>query len=56
MYCKECSKQIDDDSVYCIYCGSSQEVNLGSSIRNEKCESLRKTRNKPVQINEESTN
>jgi uncharacterized membrane protein YvbJ len=26
MYCKHCGKQIDEDSVFCQYCGKPQDV------------------------------
>lgn len=26
MYCKECGKQIDDDSKFCSFCGTRQQV------------------------------
>lgn len=32
MYCKKCGSQIDDDSVFCSYCGS----NIGSAVNAEK--------------------
>lgn len=28
MYCKQCGKVIDDDSKFCRYCGSSQEISV----------------------------
>lgn len=32
MFCKKCGSQIDDDSVFCSYCGS----NIGLAVNAEK--------------------
>lgn len=37
MYCKKCGKQIADDSVFCQFCGSAQNI-----IANENSHSLDK--------------
>lgn len=41
VFCKHCGKQITDDSLFCQYCGSKQDVKLSSaSNSNEETEKL----------------
>lgn len=36
MYCKKCGQFIDDDSVFCKYCGSSQGIPIKIGIINKR--------------------
>lgn len=36
MYCKNCGKQIDDDSKFCNYCGTEQSINIYRESNSEK--------------------
>ncbi|MDC0584451.1 zinc ribbon domain-containing protein [Bacteroidales bacterium] len=46
MYCKNCGKQIDDDSKYCNYCGTQQSLN---SIKNSHSEARKVDVNLKIQ-------
>jgi hypothetical protein len=35
MYCKKCGEQIDNDSIFCNYCGKKQSINLILTAENE---------------------
>ena len=39
MYCKKCGKQIDDDSLFCTYCGKSLAGDQRDDLSLETCES-----------------
>lgn len=36
MYCKKCGKKIDDDSIYCTYCGTKQSNGIEKVISEEE--------------------
>ena len=37
MYCKKCGKQIDDDSLFCTYCGKSSSCDQHDDLVEETC-------------------
>ena len=36
MYCKKCGKEIPDDSVFCLYCGTNLKESITESPRTEE--------------------
>lgn len=47
MKCKHCGKTIDDDSVYCIYCGKKVVIALNGNLQNPSIE--------PTEVKEQTT-
>ena len=48
MYCSKCGKQIEEDSKFCPFCGTSQERNL---LNKEQKKLLRTLRAKLIRKN-----
>lgn len=46
MFCKNCGKEIDNDSTFCRYCGQKQESNTTTKSH----QTLQKSKSKQVQF------
>ena len=46
MYCKECGKEIDEDSIFCSFCGT--KVNDARNKSSEENESLQNNENSEI--------